>query len=834
MKEHQRFEEKMMRYFDTLEDYKRPATIVSFPIIIDGEAHHDFPISVGGKVDFKCLPSPDEIIAKKERDCVSTTIGLSDTIDDTSVEDCLSANITNTIIKTVREILDIDHLDSSDDFFKTGLTSMEVPTLKFMLKVELELLNEISTDSIFQNPTAEKLTYHIVNPQDADTCEQLCDRDFIHAKYLKDKPLSGALVWFLSVFTALFAYATSLCFVFFLVLISFEALHEYGKCDKAIGMDLQNNCEDPDKWRAFWMIALSLPLIIPSCVFIGLLGVVVMKWLVIGKISPGCYSVDGLYYFRWLYVHHLEVFAIRWLLPTISMRCTCWFNMWLRMMGADIGSGAVIDTLDIHEMDCITIGAGANIQCDAMISGHTFVTVKSGVGEADVENENAGRYNGKALLIGKCWIKEGAIIGPYAMVHPPLPHPTKNNVHGTCTVVEGVLPGYQSTSRLAQTVQFDKTDGDAQNSKRSLVWTPEISFLGQVQGLLTVIVLQSVAFSSILWVMFLLFVPAEAQVSDWLGRCYLFFSPWPMGVPYAILVCFYKNQFVGKFKAGEQSSSSLDKQRWILRCLLHSRIQVAFEVAGASTEILNTFYRAMGMKIGWNSQVMPLNMVEFDLFSIGDNCSFGGQVMVFCRDNEGIQETCAIGNNSAITNSAGMLAGSRIGDNCLVGNLTLLPPGFSVPDDSKCVGTKYRGGIFCDPMVFSNSKEVRKTTKFKSNAIAFAHVFGAITFDLVYVFEFFMIAEIMTACQATNPGKIGQMHLVHNAWKVHGGYLITLTIVFAATLVSTLTIILVKRSTPRFLGKHERDSFLFVIFIWLTKVRIGSYHVFDNPSKNAF
>ena len=77
----------------------------------------------------------------------------------------------------------------------------------------------------------------------------------------------------------------------------------------------------------------------------------------------------------------------------------------------------------------------------------------------------------------------------------------------------------------------------------------------------------------------------------------------------------------------------------------------------------------------------------------------------------------------------------------------------------------------------------------------------------------------MTACQKENPGKIGQMHLVHNAWKVHGGYLIVLSISLTLTIVSTFIIILIKRCTPRFLGEHKRDSCLFVLFIWLTKVR---------------
>jgi hypothetical protein len=406
------------------------------------------------------------------------------------------------------------------------------------------------------------------------------------------------------------------------------------------------------------------------------------------------------------------------------------------------------------------------------------------------------------------------------MVHPPLPHQTKKNDLQMYTIVEGVLLGYQSTSRLGQTIQVEKIPPQNSTKERdALVWTPRLTILGQLEGLIVMVLLQPVALNFTLWIMYYFFVPSEASFSTWIGRCFLFLSPWPMGVPYAAIVCIYKYLFIGRFRAGGYTSPRLDKYRWILRCLLQSRIQVAFEVAAASTEILTTFYRMMGMKIGWNAQVMPLNIVEFDLFSVGDNCAFGGQVMVCCRNSKGKQKACKIRNFSAITNSAAMLAGSSIGDNCLVGNLTLLPPDFLVPNDSKCVGTKYCDGSFVDPVVFSNVKEKQNTTRRQSNLIALAHAIAACLFDLVYFPVFAIVATIMTTIQKTNPRKIGQTHLVHNAWKIQGGYLIVLGLCCTLTIVSTLVIILIKRCTPRFLGEHKRDSCLYVLFIWLTKIR---------------
>lgn len=588
-----------------------------------------------------------------------------------------------------------------------------------------------------------------------------------------------------------------------------------------VGKDLQNDCDSPNKWRAFYSVALGLPVVIPICVFCGLLGTALMKWIVIGKFKPGCYSIDGLYYFRWLFVHHLEVFAIRWLLPTLPMRNTCFFNYWLRLMGADIGKNVVIDSLDIHEMCCLTVESNVTIQNNAMLTGHAFVKIKDSTVCTDLESNhlpNTEQSKDKqALFIGNCWLKQGSTVGPYAMVHPTHPHPFKKNFPSRITIVEGVLPGFQSTSRLGQTIQLKQNNYNSTSIPDALVWTPRIGILGQLEGFLTMITLQALAFTFPLWIMYHLFVPSEPTFFTWIGRCWLFFSPWPMGIPYAILLCIYKKLLIGSFRAESYSTPRLDKYRFILRCLLQSRIHMGFEVASASTEILNTFYRIMGMKIGWNSQVMPLDLVEFDLFSIGNNCSFGGQVMVFCRNSVGKHEACKIGNFSAITNSAGMLSGSSIGDNSLVGNLTILPNNFSVPSDSKCVGTKYIDGALSKPVVFSNPKGKENKKTRQSKVIATLHLLAALMLDVVYLFEFAVIAWIMISCQKRNPGKIGQMHLVHNEWKVAGGYLITCGIVYIATIVTMLVIVVIKKCTPRFLGKHQRDSFIFVLFIWLTK-----------------
>jgi len=94
----------------------------------------------------------------------------------------------------------------------------------------------------------------------------------------------------------------------------------------------------------------------------------------------------------------------------------------------------------------------------------------------------------------------------------------------------------------------------------------------------------------------------------------------------------------------------------------------------------------MGAHVGWNAQVMPCTIIEFDLLSIGDSVAFGGLVSWFPRDKEGNMKSIEIGNYSAVTNSAVVMAGTKVGENSLVGNLTLCPTDCVIPGHAKGVG----------------------------------------------------------------------------------------------------------------------------------------------------
>jgi non-ribosomal peptide synthetase component F/thioredoxin reductase/carbonic anhydrase/acetyltransferase-like protein (isoleucine patch superfamily) len=828
----------------TMEEYKRPEFVVCFPQIINGIEHQSFPLAIGGKVDTNSLPDPrdlkDRMSPSSSPSClpaacdseVSTACDSEvSTACDSEVSTAFAAGI---LLELVQSMLAPSLGDTTartvtvdDDFFALGLTSLNVPSLKYEVKQRLG--KDVGTEQIFLNPTANKLALFLSKPPEESGAD-LEVEELLDSSTVQDKPLPKLVVWILTLCGAFLAHAISTCFLAFVLLLQIIYLHEVGKCWSFSTGSYQTHCPDPSNWSAFLAVIAGIPIVIPVTITLGLLMVALVKWTIIGRYKPGVYSIDGPYYFRWLYVHYMEAFARQWLLVSLPFRSTAPLNWWLRLMGASIGKNVHLDTLDIHEMCCLTIDDGVTVQNDAMLSGHTFSSVRSLEAASGKDLKEAGAIR-PVLVIGRCWIKKNSIVGPYAMVHPRLPRPghlVNEETKAECaTIVEGVLPALQATSRLGQTVRMpgpmmnlDRQGGKVLRPKgEPTVWTPAVPWYIQIIGYLVMILFQWLAALPTFALLYAFLVPPEPGVVTWILRLWLLHTPWLMGIPYACTLVIFKWVAIGRFKDGEQCTPNLDNARWLLHVLLQCNTHRTFELASCSTEILNQFYRCMGMKIGWNAQVMPLNITEFDLFEIGDCVAFGGQVMVLGRDANGAMKKIRLGNDSAITNSACVMAGSQVGNHCLLGNLTLLPPDFSVPDMSKCVGTKYLNGALQPPVVFSNMKEERPP-RWQSNLVVFLHFVAALLWDLVEMPGIVFSAFILVQIQSLDPLNQGEMHLIFNDLGISGAYLVDNMLVFILVTCTTTTLVLVKRMGWSLLGDYKRDSLIFVYFIYLTKLQM--------------
>lgn len=124
--------------------------------------------------------------------------------------------------------------------------------------------------------------------------------------------------------------------------------------------------------------------------------VIVIKWIVLGKVKPGVYPLWGSYYWRWWIVHRLIK-----ILPLNLYKGSFLLVWFYRLMGASIGNNVHIGTPYVSCLDMIEVGDDTSIGIDVFMEGFT---VKMG------KQDGNGRRHGW-LIIGTVKIGSGCYIG---------------------------------------------------------------------------------------------------------------------------------------------------------------------------------------------------------------------------------------------------------------------------------------------------------------------------------------------------------------------------------------------------------------------------------------
>jgi len=88
------------------------------------------------------------------------------------------------------------------------------------------------------------------------------------------------------------------------------------------------------------------------------------KWVVIGRYQPGDYPLWGMYYFRWWLVTTIEAAV-----PVSYMTGTPLLNIYLRLMGAKVGSNVHLGSETFAIYDLLSIGDESSINVDARLPG---------------------------------------------------------------------------------------------------------------------------------------------------------------------------------------------------------------------------------------------------------------------------------------------------------------------------------------------------------------------------------------------------------------------------------------------------------------------------------
>jgi non-ribosomal peptide synthetase-like protein len=394
---------------------------------------------------------------------------------------------------------------------------------------------------------------------------------------------------------------------------------------------------------------------------VGLGIAVAAKWLVLGRVRPGRYPLWGWYYVRWWFAQTMVQSA-----PIGALTATPLLPWFYRLLGARIGRDVHIGTMDLAAFDVISIGDGSTIDDGSMLLGYAveggelvigsvrvgsgcFVGTRSVVG-VGATMEDGARLEDLSLLPaggripkGETWAGSPARRGPSpkAVRQPP--------------------PARSPLKRAAIAALY-----------ASLIPIISVALLtALVPGLALLTLLNPLAKP-------LLYLLAAPVVGASFVLCL------------TLEVVALKWLFVGRVRAGTYPlHGSFYIRNWVVDHLLMLILGV---VGGLhATLYLSPWYRALGAKIGRFVELSTATSTIPDLLEIGDESTIADEVSLGASRIEGGWMTMAstrLGRRTFLGNGAVLNGGTVMGENSLVGVLSLAPTN---PSESTRSGASWLG-----------------------------------------------------------------------------------------------------------------------------------------------
>ncbi len=392
--------------------------------------------------------------------------------------------------------------------------------------------------------------------------------------------------------------------------------------------------------------ALSMYLLIPP--LFTLLSILV-KWIVIGKMKEGDYPLWGTYYFRWWFVKTFQR-----LLPSEFLNGTPLYCGYLRRLGVKVASDAQLAALTIGAEDLVTIGSDVSISSMAVLNN---AFVEDGL-----------------LKLRKIHLGDHAYVGSSAIIS------------GGATIADwGEL---QDLSYL----QEGKTINSGeiwQGSPAVLKETKQISELPQP---LPVSALRRFSYKVIFLCMLLLFpfvillplLPTVIILNDLDNATpdydfsYLIITP-SLALSYIIIFSVVTIVLTRLLQWGIKPGkypiySGFYLRKWFADQLMSLSLIVLHPIY--ATVFISLWFRALGAKVGKNTEISTASSVTHPLLEIGWGAFVADAVTLGEADVRGQQlilEKTVIGNNSFVGNSALIPQGYQLPGRMLIGVLSTPP-----------------------------------------------------------------------------------------------------------------------------------------------------------------
>jgi len=653
-------------------------------------------------------------------------------------------------------------LHTCDDFF-TELGGHSMLAAQMVTKVREELKVDVALREVYRNPTLGELASFLEGQEREESLEEKVPRP------AKERPLNGLNRPSVAIIQAIGIYGIY-------AILTAIALGSFYLFWRALTHPTMSTAG-----TVAW-IAVIVILGYPALVFSG----VVIKWAVIGRYREGAYPVGGSYYLRWWFVTRYQALS-----GTGFLSGTPLMSLYYRLMGAKVGEGCVIDSALCGCFDMIEIGAGTCIGNETQLLG--------------------SRVEGGYLKIGRISIGEDCYIGIHSSLGLKTEMGDGTRLDNLSLLQDGAsIPpgeGWSGSPARCAEVSIPAAEGGSR-PKRGVLF----GFLHYIQ----------------IYVMGLFALLASLPVLALLVGAY-WWGGWGMAavavvltgplslVTYCLMVVAVKFIVMPRAKTGTYPVESwFYLRKWFVDTFYRTSRAVALPLY--TTIYFPTWLRMLGAKIGRFAELSTVSQFSPDLMKLGERSFFAdGSIIGGRRFHNGMVEVgfSEVGDRSFIGNSAMLPINRPVGDDCLIGCMSL-PPGEhdKTPDGTDWLGSPSFGlphrqivGNFDESVTYQpTGKLVFQRCLVDGMRILFPAILTFVFFAIYVAFVFYSYTQ----------------------W----GELVTLFLATAVSLfldiVACLLVVVYKRVL---LGKIEPGIHpLWSMFVWKNEAVNGAYESISAPS----
>ncbi|MFT6381376.1 MAG: non-ribosomal peptide synthetase-like protein [Akkermansiaceae bacterium] len=386
---------------------------------------------------------------------------------------------------------------------------------------------------------------------------------------------------------------------------------------------------------------------------------VVIKWAVIGRYRPGAYPIGGSYYLRWWFVTRYQALA-----GTGFLSGTPLLSLYFRLMGAKVGKGCVIDSALCACFDVVEIGSGSCIGNETQLLG--------------------SRVEGGYLKIGRVSIGKDCYVGIHSALGLNTSMGDGTQLDNLSLLSDGEsIPAGEgwsgSPAVLAEVSVPASEDG----------FTPKHPILFGLLHFVQIYVMGLIGAVSFLPVLGLLY-----GAYLWGGWGFVAVAA-VAGGPFS-LVCYCLMVVVVKFVVMPRTKTGLYPveswyylRKWFVDTFYRTSRAVALPLY--TTIYFPTWLRMLGAKIGKFAELSTVSQFAPDLMKLGERSFFAdGSIIGGRRYYRGMVEIgiSEVGDRSFIGNSAMLPINRPVGDDCLIGCMSLPPTEHEkTPDGTDWLGS---------------------------------------------------------------------------------------------------------------------------------------------------